>query len=350
MAGDDTAGTTDDLKRPAEPTPISIAARRSQRGKHQHRRLKTLSGRIWRLELALAELRAVEERVQRRLRTLLTSRARLEGSITPSIDADAARRHVSLDRPLTDAPADAAPSEHHWQPLPPSDQQQRMRHRVTIQLGSSQVHALLSSGVLTPAEITNPDKIGAVVQVLLDHWCHRIDVPTDGERNAVDARDRRAGADRRCRQPNPDSLLGRIAGTVFDRRVGGDRRRTVRSEDGGATGADDDEPAVGGQAEPVKKRQRRAGARRRDAQTGAKPAARRQRSETATNPVVVLWPKNGERERRQILNAARQARETMLAERPASNEPSSDDAHNSPAAETQATTDGHPPKPTSEPR
>lgn len=94
---------------------------------------------------------------------------------------------------------------------------------ILLEITETDIRAMIHAGLLSRADITNPAKIGACLQMIVARW--RATVPLPATPSTGNTPDRRSGRDRRRGGPRSSSLLSYVAGTEFDRRKGGDRRR-----------------------------------------------------------------------------------------------------------------------------
>lgn len=93
---------------------------------------------------------------------------------------------------------------------------------VLLEITETDIRAMIHAGLLGRADIANPARIGAAVQMIVARWRATVPVPPQ---IAGETLERRSGRERRRGSPRSSSLLSYVTGTEFDRRKKGERRR-----------------------------------------------------------------------------------------------------------------------------
>ncbi|WP_223291752.1 hypothetical protein [Defluviicoccus vanus] len=104
---------------------------------------------------------------------------------------------------------------------------------VLLEINETDLRAMIHDGLLSRADIANPARISAALQLIVARWRSTVTIPPPPppEKRV----ERRRGRERRRSAPRTSSLLSYVTETEFDRRTGSDRRRAKRANIGDAT-------------------------------------------------------------------------------------------------------------------
>lgn len=103
---------------------------------------------------------------------------------------------------------------------------------VLLEINETDLRAMIHDGLLSRADIANPARISAALQMIVARWRSTVAIPPPPPPET--RVERRRGRERRRSAPRASSLLSYVTETEFDRRTGSDRRRAKRAHTGDA--------------------------------------------------------------------------------------------------------------------